>query len=188
MPAAEIQSIQRGKAMHKLKLEIPEKIHEVMAGDFVREYIENNSPINGSSSLEKFDKYDDWLVKLKNDLDYDNILPGRVPASTYFLTRDGYIVGIINIRHRLNDFLLREGGHIGYSIRPTERRKGYATRMLKLGLQECIGLGMNRVLVTCDKNNIGSAKTIIRNGGVLENEITDSSLSDIVQRYWIDLV
>jgi predicted acetyltransferase len=94
---------------------------------------------------------------------------------------------MINIRHRLNEFLAREGGHIGYSVRPSERRKGYATRMLQMALQKCAEMGLEKVLIACDKENIGSAKVIMNNGGVLESEITDGSLAEVVQRYWIDL-
>ncbi len=98
---------------------------------------------------------------------------GRVPDTTLFcLDKDRNIfVGAVNIRHYLNDDLLQYGGHIGDGIRPSERRKGYATAMIALALQECKRLGIDRVLMCCDKENIGSAKSILRNGGVLENEV-----------------
>ena len=95
-------------------------------------------------------------------------------------------MGAVNIRHYLTDFLLREGGHIGDGIRPSERRKGYATAMIKLALEECKKLGIKRVLLVCDKDNIGSAKSIMNNGGVLENEFIDAE-DKAVQRYWIDV-
>lgn len=112
---------------------------------------------------------------------------GLVPDSTFFcLDRDRNIfVGAVNIRHSLNEYLLRSGGHIGDGIRPSERRKGFATAMVALALEECRRMGMNRVLMCCDRDNIGSARSILRNGGVLENEIEDDG--EIVQRYWIDL-
>ena len=91
----------------------------------------------------------------------------------------------MNIRHYLNEELLKTSGHIGDGIRPSERRKGYATAMIGLALQECQKLGIERVLMCCRKDNIGSAKSIVKNGGVLENEIVvDDHLE---QRYWIDL-
>ena len=95
------------------------------------------------------------------------------------------MVGAVNIRHDLNDYLLKYGGHIGDGIRPSERRKGYATEMIRLALEECRKLGLTRVLMTCDKNNIGSAKSIIRNGGILEDEVLEEGV--IKQRYWISL-
>ncbi|MGP1455848.1 MAG: GNAT family N-acetyltransferase [Treponema sp.] len=112
---------------------------------------------------------------------------GKVPDTTLFgldVARDIF-VGAINIRHYLTQGLLHTGGHIGYGIRPSEKRKGYATAMLALALQECKKLGIERVLMTCDKTNIGSAKTIVKNGGVLENEVWEEGVLE--QRYWIDV-
>ena len=112
---------------------------------------------------------------------------GLVPDSTYFcldVERD-IIVGAVNIRHYLNEGLMQYGGHIGDGVRPSERRKGIATRMISLALDECKRLGINRVLMVCNKDNIGSAKSIRNNGGVLENEVESDGI--IVQRFWIKL-
>ncbi|MDO4267610.1 MAG: GNAT family N-acetyltransferase [Eubacteriales bacterium] len=108
-----------------------------------------------------------------------------VPDSTFFCldTERNIFVGAVNIRHYLNEALLLNGGHIGDGVRPSERRKGIATRMIALALQECKKLGIDKVLMVCDKQNIGSAKSIINNGGILENEvIVDGAVK---QRYWI---
>lgn len=113
---------------------------------------------------------------------------GRVPDSVFFCldVERNIFVGAVNIRHYLTESLLYTGGHIGDGIRPSERRKGYATAMIGLALVECKKLGITRVLMTCDKDNIGSAKSIRNNGGVLENEvINEEGLWE--QRYWIDL-
>ena len=113
---------------------------------------------------------------------------GKVPDSVYFLLdieRD-ILLGAVNIRHYLNDYLLQFGGHIGDGIRPSERRKGYATEMIRLSLIECKKLGINKVLMVCDKTNVGSAKSIIKNGGVLENEFVDDN-GKTQQRYWIEV-
>lgn len=127
-----------------------------------------------------FDYYLDNLNITKDDGKY-------VPDTTLFLLDidRNRLLGAVNIRHYLNEKLLLTGGHIGDGIRPSERRKGYATEMIRLALIECKKLGINRVLMTCDKDNIGSRKSIINNGGVLENEIEDNG--EILQRYWIDL-
>lgn len=175
--------------MTDVKLIFPSKEHEKEAFEFIQEFLEYNSEINGTGGLNRYDDYDEWLLKLEEDLDLPNIPEEKVPASTYFLIKesDNKIIGMINIRHKLNEFLLNEGGHIGYSIRPTERKKGYGTIMLKLALQKCRELNLNRVLITCDKINIASAKVIQNNSGILENEIFSEAFSEIIQRYWIDL-
>ena len=91
----------------------------------------------------------------------------------------------MQIRHFLNERLLNYGGHIGDSVRPSERRKGYATEQIRLALEKCKELGIDNVLMDCDKSNIGSAKSIQKNGGILENEIYLEN--ELVQRYWISL-
>lgn len=113
---------------------------------------------------------------------------GRVPDSTWFCLDldENIFVGAVNIRHRLNEDLLFTGGHIGDGVRPSRRRMGYATAMIRLALEKCRELGITRVLMTCDKSNIGSAKSILRNGGQLENEIINED-GQLEQRYWIDL-
>lgn len=112
----------------------------------------------------------------------------RVPDSVFFLLDEDRdrLLGAVNIRHDLNDSLLQEGGHIGDGIRPSERRKGYATEMIRLALVECKKLGIDQVLMTCDKDNIGSVKSIVKNGGILENEFVNSE-GHIEQRYWISI-
>ena len=122
-----------------------------------------------------------------SSLEQKEVRDGKVPDSTFFCldTDRNIIVGAVNIRHYLNENLLRNGGHIGDGVRPSERRKGVATKMISLALEECGKLGISRVLMVCDKDNIGSAKSIINNGGVLENEIICDGV--IEQRYWIEV-
>ena len=131
--------------------------------------------------------YHDFDFYLEN-LEVKSEVDGKVPDSVFFLLDEdrNRLLGAVNIRHYLNEYLLQEGGHIGDGIRPSERRKGYATEMIRLALIECRKLGIGRVLITCDKDNIGSAKSIINNGGVLENEFINSD-GVIEQRYWITL-
>ena len=154
-----------------------------------------------------FDMMDEWLAAeqdfspyaiRRNDYhDFDHYLEdlelkqpkdGLVPDSVFFcLDEDRNIfVGAVDIRHSLNESLLFTGGHIGDGVRPSERRKGYATAMIGLALEECRKLGIKRVLMTCDKDNVGSAKSIVKNGGVLENEVVNEE-GVPEQRYWIDL-
>ena len=113
--------------------------------------------------------------------------PNHVPATFLFAFKGQRIVGRVSIRHMLNDFLLRVGGHIGYAVVPEFRRQGHATTMLRLALHlahEKLGIG--RVLVTCDDDNIGSIRTIEKNGGVLEDVISGPDLDKPKRRYWID--
>lgn len=108
-----------------------------------------------------------------------------VPDSTFFCldTDRDIFIGAVNIRHYLNDKLILSGGHIGDGIRPSERGKGYGTKMVALAIEECEKLGIKDILMCCDKSNIASARTIIKNGGILENEIVDDGT--LLQRYWI---
>jgi len=139
--------------------------------------------IHGDGGLDYAETYEDWLAKVQDDVTRDD--GNLVPATTYFGVSDGKIVGTIQIRHKLNDFLLNFGGHIGYGVHPSERGKGYGVKMLALAIQKCREIGLEKVLITCDKGNIGSAKTIIKNGGVLQNEVIEDG--GITQRYWISL-
>ena len=127
--------------------------------------------------------FDFYLANLEIKKEQD----GRVPDSTFFCldTDRNIFVGAINIRHYLNEELLYTGGHIGDGIRPSERRKGYATAMIALGLEECRKLDIKKVLMTCDKDNIGSARSIMNNGGILENEVIEDGVLE--QSYWITL-
>ena len=132
------------------------------------------------NDYHNFEEYLEKLEVKEND-------QGLVPDSTYFCLdiERNIVVGAVNIRHYLNESLLLNGGHIGDGVRPSERRKGIATKMIALALDECRNLGIEKVLMVCDKENIASAKSIQNNGGILENEIETDGV--IEQRYWIDL-
>nr|WP_240762280.1 GNAT family N-acetyltransferase [Paenibacillus thalictri] len=110
-----------------------------------------------------------------------------VPHSTYWLLdEEDQLVGAVNIRHRLNQHLLNRGGHIGYGIRPAFRRRGYASTLLDQALQITRAMGLKEVLVVCDKGNIGSEKTILKNGGILDSEYIEEN-GNVVKRFWIYL-
>lgn len=152
--------------------------------DFLNDWESNNEEITPYSARLLEWTYEEWVdATIKIETEAPN---GFVTANTYFLVNENNrIIGAINIRHYLNEFLLNYGGHIGYGIRPSERRKGYATMILKLGLKKAADLNINKVLITCDKDNLGSAKTIINNGGLLENEVLEGE--SITQRYWVEI-
>ena len=161
--------------MEKFYFEIPGISRKEDAIDYIREFLEYGSEINGAGGLHRFlDDYEGWLKKL--DLDYIQV-PNeeRVPARTYFLVResDSRIVGMINIRLALNERLSHYGGHIGYSIRPTERGKGYNNINLYLGLKVCRKYGIERIFMDADLENPASWKTMEAFGGVRIREYYD---------------
>lgn len=123
------------------------------------------------------------VEKLNGWSDGVGLPEGFVECSTLWLVNNNKLIGAIDIRHRLNEALSFWGGHIGYGIRPSERKKGYASLMLSLALKECKKIGLSKVLITCSKSNIGSSKTIINNGGIIDSE--DIHDGEVFQRYWI---
>jgi len=113
--------------------------------------------------------------------------PNHVPSTFLFAFKGERIIGRVSIRHMLNDLLQRVGGHIGYVVVPEFRRQGHATAILRLALQFAHDkLRLDHVLVTCDDDNIGSIKTIEKNGGVLEDVVSGPDLDKPKRRYWID--
>lgn len=167
----------------------PTKEHEQAALEYKQEHLDNGEPLlHGGSLLDTKDSYDDWLDHLKANSSKETVQPGWVTSSTFFGMResDNRIVGIIDIRHELNDFLRNYGGHIGYGVRPSERRKGYATQMLQLALDYCRSLSLDRVMLACDRNNPASRLTIEKCGGILEREFLHTD-GMTVQVFWIDL-
>ncbi|KFN03081.1 GNAT family acetyltransferase [Bacillus clarus] len=116
-----------------------------------------------------------------------NIPKTWVPDSTYWLvTNEKRIVGAVNIRHSLTEHLFNAGGHIGYGIRPSERKKGYATILLALSLEKTKELSITKVLVVCDEWNTASEKTILHNGGLRDKDFIEEG-GNVVRRYWIEL-
>jgi predicted acetyltransferase len=111
----------------------------------------------------------------------------KVPFSVLWLAEGDEFIGEASIRHELNAHLLKEGGHVGYGIRPSRQRRGYGRLILALALEQCRRLGLNRVLLTCDDRNLASARIIEANGGALENVIADPAGRGALRRYWISL-
>lgn len=150
----------------------------------------SHDSFDGCAGLEDCAFYEEWAdfaSRLKRRYG-----EGYVPSDVYLAVRaeDDRLVGIIDCRHHLSPFLLQYGGNVGYSVHPAERNKGYAGEMLRLLLEICRKRGVARLLITCDKDNEASRRTIVKDGGVLENEVADDvGLGDsgVIQRYWIDL-
>lgn len=174
--------------MSELALFRPSKVYAEQVMSYKEEMLQNENSFDGCAGLEDVQSFNEWVdfegrLKAKYKKEY-------VPSEVFLAVRqkDNFVVGIIDFRHPLSDFLLNYGGNIGYSIRPAERGKGYASEMLRLLLPICREYGENKVLLTCDKDNKASQRTIIKNGGVLENEVADTiglSKCGTIQRYWI---
>ena len=133
------------------------------------------------------DPFDDLVQMLLNQSRGIGLRDGFVPNSTFWLVRGGEIVGVSNLRHALTPALTNIGGHIGFGVRPSVQRQGVGTKLLRLTLVRAAELGLSRVLLTCDKDNLGSAAIIKANSGQLENEIEDPDTGKPVERYWIDI-
>lgn len=173
----------------KFFYEVPSLERKVDALEYINEFFEHGSAINGSGSLRRYhDDYERWLEKLERDYAAP-INDESVPSRTYFLVRksDNKIVGMANIRLALNDKLRKSGGHIGYAIRPTERRKGYNIINLYLALKVCDKYGIDKVLLTVEKRNIGSWKTMEALGGIRINEYLVIETNQEVYDYQIDV-
>lgn len=173
--------------MQRIKLIEPTEAHfaEILA--YKRAFVAKNLRVHGSSNLDGFG--DDELARW---LEYVNVPAGTnwfgydtVEDDTFLAwhIEQNRMVGIINIRYELSDYLRQFGGHIGYSIHPDFWGQGYGAEQLALALQKTDQRGIQKVLITCLKDNPASAKVILKNGGVLENEVPHDN--NMMQRYWI---
>lgn len=144
---------------------------------------------DGFTFLLSYDSAMAWagyVQLLQDQLCGKNVREGWVPSTFLFAIVDGAIVGRVDIRHSLNAFLAKFGGHIGYGVLPQFRKRGYAKEMLRQALIVARSLGIDRVLVTCDDDNVASARTIERCGGVLESTVLNEADEVYKRRYWID--
>lgn len=173
--------------MEKIILVKPDLSYADEIIKYKEESLAESPIINGSAGLDRFSSIEDWLQELKKRSCEDTVPKGLVPSSTYLGLRekDNYIVGMIDIRHYLNEYLTQVGGHIGYGVRKTERNKGYAKQMLKLALEKCKELKIKKVLITCDEDNIASEKVILSANAKLE-DIRNVD-GENKKRFWIDL-
>ena len=173
--------------MNNLKLIKPNETYIDQIIKYKEEFLLDNSHLHGTAGLSHYPDISEWLQHVK-DLENKETIPACNVPSTLFLTIDiknNELIGMIDIRHYLNQNLMSYGGHIGYSIKPSKRRLGYGTKQLSLALEECKKMNINEVLITCDEFNIGSKKIILNNNGIFHSKIKNKD--EDIERYWIKL-
>lgn len=168
-----------------MRLEFPTLAYRDKIQEYKDEVIELGEEFQGSAFLSEFDNVEDWIDFVTANRFKETKREDLVCSSTYLVLDDAdEIIGMIDIRHELNDYLSKIGGHIGYRIAPKYRGFGFGKQMLSLALLEADDIGLKRILITTGKNNTSSQKVIIHNGGIFECEVEDGN--DILYRYWID--
>ena len=175
--------------MEELVLIEPDEGLSEEIASYRQAFLDAGDSMDGCGSLRRHANPADWLSYNRILSDPATVPPHWVPSTQYVCVRkaDGRIVGMIQLRHCFNDFLEKYGGHIGYSVRPDELRKGYAAWILAQVLQKCRKRGMKRVMVTCLAENEGSRRTILANGGRYESTVHEPSENVDLERYWIEL-
>ena len=170
-----------------LRLIEPTMEYDKQIQAFRQEFLAIEGSMDGCGSLRRFDRTQDWINQVESLKKPETTPPHLVPCTQYLYVResDDKVVGVIQIRHFFNEYLEKYAGHIGYSVCPSERRKGYGTQMLQLVLPQCKALGIDRVLVCCAQGNEGSRRTILYNGGIYESTVYEPEKGVWLERYWI---
>ncbi len=174
--------------MQDVELIAPRADLEASHQSFVEEFRTSGDEPVPAVINERYTSFSEYVDRLNAAAEGIGLPTGWVAHSTFWLVDSRReIVAISNLRHSLTDHLLRWGGHIGYGVRPALRRKGYATEVLRQTLLRAKALGLRKIRLTCDKNNVASARTILRNGGRLDDEEYMPEQHRTVVRYWVSL-
>lgn len=175
--------------MDTIKLILPTEEYLDQVWAYRRECKAADSSMDGCGPLRFNESPEQWLADVRAYMDPATVPEGKVQATQFLSLResDGRLVGMLQVRHYFNEYLEKYAGHIGYSIRPSERRKGYAREQLRLSLLYCKEIGLDRVLITCNTSNEGSRRTILSAGGVYENTVHEPDRNVDLERYWIEL-
>lgn len=172
-----------------MKLIEPSMEYDKEIQAYRREFLEAGNSMDGCGPLRHYENTADWLAELELYKHPQTVPADKVPATGYLAVReeDGRVVGMLQFRHCLNDYTELYAGHIGYSVRPSERHKGYATEMLRAVLPICKAKGLERILVCCKVENEASRRVILKNGGVYAGTVTEPRRGVKLERYWITL-
>lgn len=157
--------------------------------EYRQEFLDAGDSMDGCGPLRRIEDPEEY-IKICNDYEDPDRVPSHlVLATQFFFIRkcDNKLVGMLQVRHYFNEYLEKYAGHIGYSVRPSERRKGYAKEMLKAALPFCREIGLAKVLISCIDGNVGSEKTILANGGVYESTVHEPNEDRDLKRFWIEL-
>jgi predicted acetyltransferase len=157
--------------------------------EYRQEFLDAGDSMDGCGPLRRIEDPEEY-IKICNDYEDPYKVPSHlVLATQFFFIRkcDNKLVGMLQVRHYFNEYLEKYAGHIGYSVRPSARRKGYAKEMLKAALPFCREIGLTKVLISCIDGNIGSEKTILANGGVYESTVHEPNEDRDLKRFWIEL-
>ena len=175
--------------MNNIKLVLPTEEYLDQVWAYRQEMREADSSMDGGGALARVESPEEWLADVRAYADPATVPEGKVQATQFLAVResDGRLVGMIQVRHYFNEYLEKYAGHIGYSVRPGERRKGCAKEMLRLALPFCKGICLDRVLISCTTDNEGSRRTILSAGGVYENTVHEPGQNVDLERYWITL-
>lgn len=170
-----------------MQLLVPNMNHTEALQSFRQEFLAAGEGAEACGSLAKYENIQEWIDEVAM-LSYPETTPiGKTPRKQYVYLReeDDKIIGFLQIRYGLSAYLEKYAGHIGYCICPSERRKGYASQLLKDALPLCKSLGIDKVIVCCETDNAGSIKTILNNNGIFESTVYDSQQGTFINRYYI---
>lgn len=172
-----------------MRLIEPTMEYDAQIQAYRQDFLNDGSLADGTGSVLRYESTRDWLEHQEQYRHAETVPPDRVPCTQYIYVRenDGKIVGMLQIRHYLNEMLEKYSGHIGYSVCPSERKKGYATQMLAAALETCREMGLSRVMLSCRPENEGSRRTILHNGGVYDSTVYEPEKERYLERYWIEL-
>jgi len=175
--------------MEEFILRRPTSEYANQIAEYRQEFLNAGDSMDGCGPLRRLEDPEEYIKVCKDYESTKEVCAKLVPATQFLFIRksDNRLVGMIQIRHCFNDYLEKYAGHIGYSVRPCERRKGYAKQMLKMALPYCREIGLDQVLITCMDGNLGSEKTILANGGVYESTVHEPNENVDLKRFWIEI-